>query len=147
MMSSVTESVRRLDDRYREVVLLRFYEDLKPGEIAKRLGLPVETVRTRTRRALSQLASELDKQVQEPATGGKSRRLWALSLIPFCQRPSLAEQLTTRVSLATSRAPTSSLLGAGIAASLVVAALVWAVLSLSNPKADETTKNHSTTSS
>src|SRR5262249_55671586 len=43
----------------REVVLLRYFEDLPPRAIARRLGLPVETVKTRQKRALAQLRARL----------------------------------------------------------------------------------------
>lgn len=48
----VLASVARLDERYREVVRLRYFEDATPSEIAARMRLPVETVRTRLKRGL-----------------------------------------------------------------------------------------------
>lgn len=66
-----------LEERYRSVVLLRYYEDLPPREIARRLSLPVETVRTRLKRALDALRGRLDRE-----HGGR-REGWALALAPF----------------------------------------------------------------
>ncbi|MEO0652541.1 MAG: RNA polymerase sigma factor, partial [Planctomycetota bacterium] len=43
----VVSEVLELDPRYREVVLLRHFEELPPREIAALLGVPVETVHTR----------------------------------------------------------------------------------------------------
>jgi RNA polymerase sigma-70 factor (ECF subfamily) len=56
---SVVAAVLALPPQYRDLVLLRFYEALPPRTIAKRLALPVETVRTRLKRALLQLRSQL----------------------------------------------------------------------------------------
>src|SRR5688500_10960075 len=42
----VIRAVLALEEPYRSVVLLRFFEDLPPRKIAARLQVPVETVRT-----------------------------------------------------------------------------------------------------
>jgi RNA polymerase sigma factor (sigma-70 family) len=49
----VVDAVLALPEPYRATLLLRYFEDLPPREIARRTGVPVETVRTRTRRAIS----------------------------------------------------------------------------------------------
>ncbi|TAH34651.1 MAG: sigma-70 family RNA polymerase sigma factor [Planctomycetota bacterium] len=59
----LVEEVWRLDPIYREVVLLRFFEGLPPRRIAAALDLPVNTVRTRLRRALEQLRARLGDTV------------------------------------------------------------------------------------
>lgn len=56
---SVVAAVLDLDDVLREVILLRFYEGLPPRAVAAELGVPVETVRTRLRRAKRLLKTEL----------------------------------------------------------------------------------------
>ncbi|MBN2490861.1 MAG: sigma-70 family RNA polymerase sigma factor [Planctomycetes bacterium] len=56
----VVHEVLRLAPCYRDVVLLRFFEELPPREIARRLREPVETVRTRLKRALAILRERLD---------------------------------------------------------------------------------------
>jgi RNA polymerase sigma factor (sigma-70 family) len=48
-------SLARLGGRDRQILLLTMVEGLKPGEIALRLGLSAETVRTRKSRALHRL--------------------------------------------------------------------------------------------
>src|SRR5690349_21142237 len=48
----VVDALLALEEPYREVLLLRFYEDLAPSDIALRQRIPRETVKTRLRRAL-----------------------------------------------------------------------------------------------
>ncbi len=56
----VIDAVLRLREPARSVVLLRFFEDLPPRAIARRLGVQPETVRTRLFRALAELRRDLD---------------------------------------------------------------------------------------
>jgi RNA polymerase sigma factor (sigma-70 family) len=74
---AVVDAVFALREPYRTVVVLRFYDDLPPAEIAKRLGVPVETVRTRLKRAIARLRSDLDH------SHDGDRSAWALALAPF----------------------------------------------------------------
>ncbi|MEQ8768747.1 MAG: sigma-70 family RNA polymerase sigma factor, partial [Planctomycetota bacterium] len=60
VVARILQALVALDEVSRQVVLLRFYEDLPPRRIAELLDLPVETVRTRTRRALAALRAQLD---------------------------------------------------------------------------------------
>jgi RNA polymerase sigma-70 factor (ECF subfamily) len=55
----VLAALEALDENYRAVLRLRFFEDLTPTVIAARLGIPTETVRTRIKRALRQVQLEL----------------------------------------------------------------------------------------
>lgn len=57
----VLAAVAELDERYREVVRLRYFEDRMPTEIAESMRLPVETVRTRLKRALAQVHRSLTR--------------------------------------------------------------------------------------
>ncbi|MCA9320158.1 MAG: sigma-70 family RNA polymerase sigma factor [Planctomycetes bacterium] len=50
-----------LPEAYRRPLVLRFFENLKPADIATRLNLPVETVRTRIKRGLERLRSAFGK--------------------------------------------------------------------------------------
>lgn len=59
LRARLAQEVLRLDEPYRSTVLLRFFEGLEPSEIARIQGAPVETVRTRQRRALQQLRARL----------------------------------------------------------------------------------------
>ena len=69
-------AVRRLDEPYRSTIVLRYFDALKPGAIAKRSNVPVETVRTRLKRALERLRADLD------AKHGGDRAAWGLALLP-----------------------------------------------------------------
>jgi len=81
----LVEVVTALDEPYRDVVVLRFFDELPPREVAARLGIPVETVRTRTRRALEQLRGQLDRETD----GG--RKAWQLALLPLALPPARAQ--------------------------------------------------------
>lgn len=82
----VVEAVLALEEPYRAVVLLRFFDGLPPREIARRLGVPVETARTRLKRALDRLRAKLD------AEEGGDRHSWCLLLAPLAlvRKPSRA---------------------------------------------------------
>jgi RNA polymerase sigma-70 factor (ECF subfamily) len=58
---AVARAVHDLREPYRSVVLLRFYDGLPPREVARRLGRPVETVQTQTKRGLELLRQALKK--------------------------------------------------------------------------------------
>lgn len=73
----LVRAVLALPEPFRETVLLRFYEGCPPREVARRLGIPVETVRSRTRRALERLRGDLDGE------HGGDRRAWCLALLPL----------------------------------------------------------------
>src|SRR6185295_7589519 len=66
-------AVMQLDEPYRSTVLLRWFEDLPPREVAARLGVPVETVRTRLKRANDALRARLE-------TRGAG---WAVAIAPL----------------------------------------------------------------
>lgn len=76
LLQRVVMAVRALDEPYRTVVLLRFFDGMKPAAIARRTGAPVETVRTRLKRALEQLRSRLD------SGDHGERAAWGLLLLP-----------------------------------------------------------------
>ena len=69
----LVRAVLRLDEPFRTTVLLRYYEDLPAAAIARRLGVPAATVRTRLARGIARLRELLDEQ-----HGGA--RAWAAPL-------------------------------------------------------------------
>ena len=48
----------------RELIVLAYWGGLSQSEIAERLDIPLGTVKTRTRTALSRLATLLDEELQ-----------------------------------------------------------------------------------
>jgi RNA polymerase sigma-70 factor (ECF subfamily) len=66
--AAVGAALATMPDVEREVILLAYRDDLTQSEIAERLGWPLGTVKTRTRRALTRLRSVL-ADVHGPALG------------------------------------------------------------------------------
>src|SRR5690606_37993369 len=58
----VASAVLELDEPFRSVVLLRWFEDREPGAIARQLGIPVATVRTRLHRAHAKLRERFERE-------------------------------------------------------------------------------------
>ncbi|MEN8151115.1 MAG: RNA polymerase sigma factor, partial [Planctomycetota bacterium] len=80
----VVDAVLDLDEPYRTAVVLRYLDDLPPREIAARTNAPVETVRTRIKRAMAMLRSRFDKE------HGGDRRAWCMALVPLLAKPEKA---------------------------------------------------------
>ncbi|HKE00643.1 MAG TPA: carboxypeptidase regulatory-like domain-containing protein, partial [Planctomycetota bacterium] len=106
MRRRVVDAVLSLDEPYRAVVLCRFYDEMTLPEIARRLDVPLETARTRLRRAVARLRERLDDE------HGASRAAWAAPLAMFARAPQapvaaplslgglLAMKVTTKIGLA-----------------------------------------------
>jgi RNA polymerase sigma-70 factor (ECF subfamily) len=58
----VHAAVARLSADQRRVIELAYWKELSQSEIAEELGIPLGTVKTRTRRALGRLAEILDSE-------------------------------------------------------------------------------------
>lgn len=69
----ITNAVLKLPVKYREVLLLYYYEDLQVNEIAEFLQVPVSTVKTRLQRARGKLKQLLPQQQWEVLTNDDSR--------------------------------------------------------------------------
>jgi RNA polymerase sigma-70 factor (ECF subfamily) len=82
----VVEAVMALDEPHRSTIVFRFFHDLGPTEIAERMGVPVNTVKTRLRRALGDLRGRL-AGVHQGRGGG-----WRAALLPLAglRRPPAA---------------------------------------------------------
>src|SRR5262249_42153527 len=63
----VVQAVLVLKEPYRAAVILRFFHDLSPAEIARRERVPEETVRTRLKRAFAMVRSRLGTELARPA--------------------------------------------------------------------------------
>lgn len=78
---AVVNSVAELPEPYRTTLLLRFYDGLPPRDVARRMGVPVETVRARVRRGLERVRVGLDGR------HGGDRDVWTVALGPFLAGP------------------------------------------------------------
>jgi len=76
----LAERLLALQDPYRTVLTLRYYEDLTSSEIATRLGVPAGTVRWRMKVGLDQLREELDRE----SHGDRQR--WVSALLVLLPR-------------------------------------------------------------
>lgn len=81
LIGRLTSALLALPEPYREALVLRYYEALPPSRLAARLGVPVETARTRVKRGLERLRATLDA---EHADG---RRAWTGALAGMLGKP------------------------------------------------------------
>lgn len=124
----LVELVLALDEPYRATVLQRHFEGLETAEIARRAGVPVETVRTRLKRATAQLRDRMDER-----HGG--RRAWALVLVgPAWRTPDLA-RVGKGIAMGTAKKAAIA-----VAVLVVIGAVVWQSL----PEGDGTTGDTAT---
>jgi RNA polymerase sigma-70 factor (ECF subfamily) len=75
---SLADHVLALEEPYRSAILLRYYRGMSAEEIARELGVPAATVRTRSMRGLERLRARLDR-----AHDGDGRS-WMAALGPLC---------------------------------------------------------------
>lgn len=78
LSSQLVEAVVAMDEPFKTVLLLRYFRDQKPTQIARELQRPVATVKTQLQRGLEQLRKQLD------GTHG-DRRSWCLALLPLAR--------------------------------------------------------------
>ena len=62
---ALRDAILALPEKYREVILLRYYEDMAVGEIARVLGVPQPTISIRLKRACAQLQKRLEGTPRE----------------------------------------------------------------------------------
>jgi RNA polymerase sigma-70 factor (ECF subfamily) len=58
----LVSAVMTLEEPFRTTIVLRFHDNLEPRDVARRMDVPVETVRSRTRRGLDRLRAALDAE-------------------------------------------------------------------------------------
>jgi RNA polymerase sigma-70 factor (ECF subfamily) len=116
----VVEALLDLDERYRDVLLLRFYESMAPRHIAQQLELPVETVRTRIKRGLAALSDRLDEHHDG------DRKTWAAALVPLAFPQSASAGLGAALaSSLTSFGPVAQFAAAGLVLAGLAAGAAW----------------------
>ena len=91
----VVDAVMNLEEPYRSTVVLRYFRQMTPLAIAGKEGIPVETVKTRLRRALNQLRHRMDRAHEG------NRATWALALAPIAfAAPAASAALKTKLAIA-----------------------------------------------
>ena len=126
----VVDASLRLDEPYRSVLLLRHFEELSHAEIAERLGVPLETMRTRLKRARQMLADSLRSESDEAQV---HRGLAALAGVPI---PAAAE-LSTAPLLSGVFAMSATKLTSGVTAAIVLLAAAFLLTDRGDRRARE----------
>lgn len=80
MHRELVEAVMSLREPFRTTILLRFFDEKPPRDIARELGVPVHTVNSRLQRGLAELRAKLD----QPRGGDRSA--WIVALAPLARR-------------------------------------------------------------
>lgn len=88
LVDQLGRALAALPNHYRQVIYLRYYEDLSPERIARQLGRPLATIKTQLRRGLELLRSDMERR------SGGSERLSAL-LLPLCAGIGLTRNAAT----------------------------------------------------
>jgi RNA polymerase sigma factor (sigma-70 family) len=116
----VVEAVNALEEPYRAALVLRWLEGHDPREVARRLGVPPETARTRLKRGLELLRARFDRENR----GG--RGAWCLLFVRGfgLGPPSLVKLLG--VSLSASFLGTSGVLSMAVVKKAVLASVLLA---------------------
>lgn len=73
----VTEALSELEESLRSILMLRFYQDLSYKEIARRMNVPLDTVKGRMKRGFALMRVKLDE-----AHNGDRKR-WMVALAPL----------------------------------------------------------------
>lgn len=102
LLAEIANAVRGLGEPYRTAVLLRYFEDLKPRAIARRLELPVETVKTRIRRGVELVRVRLVESRR--GSSGSAGLQALLPLLDSSTCAALLRSLAGKAGVATSKA-------------------------------------------
>lgn len=114
----VVEALVSLEEPLRTTLVLRFLDGLPQREIAKRMGVPVETVHTRLRRGIESMRQQLDERNHGDA------RSWAFALLPL----SVAADVPAGVILSVLAKGVCVSSGAKLGVAAVVFAVAWIVV-------------------
>ena len=127
----VVDELMELDEPYRSTLVLRYFDDLKPSQIAQRQGVPLATVKSRIQRGVSALRSRIAARC-----GGIEPSRRQLMTLAMAAPPVGATAATGARHLTSSAWSWSHLLGM-VAAVLVVGWSVHAFVSPGVPRAGE----------
>ena len=110
---AVVNAVMALAEPYRTTILLRFWEDARPAEVSRRMGVPVETVRTRIKRGVAMLRERLDRDC--------GSRQWFTGLLPLA----LGEGNISTITLALVMTKKVILIAAAALTAITLTCLSW----------------------
>lgn len=79
LQGALERAIDRLPPAYSQVISMRIVDGMPPRVIAETLGIPVETVRTRTRRGFERLKVEVEKLSVDPRVLEDPRPLFGLA--------------------------------------------------------------------
>jgi len=116
----VVNQLMKMREPYRKTIILRYFEDLSPQQVADQLNLPLETIRTRLRRGLKELRSAMNKD-----WGGLECWVIPLLLIPG---QSVATHSTTSIGTRTGGLSKSINFGLGVVSAFAL--LSWMTLTV-----------------
>jgi len=86
VLQELGQAVMELAEPSRTTILMRFFDDLPPREIARRAGVPVATVNSQLQRGLRRLRARMD------AEHGGDRQAWSVALLTLAStEPTVAK--------------------------------------------------------
>jgi RNA polymerase sigma-70 factor (ECF subfamily) len=118
LQREIAGHVVALDEPYRTVVLLRWYEGLLPREIAARLGRPIDTVSTQLARAHERLRERLDREHGDRST-------WSALVVGIAERHAAAGAGVAAGTIGGILVSTGWKIGISVAAVVVLGVAMW----------------------
>ncbi|MEM7519391.1 MAG: RNA polymerase sigma factor, partial [Planctomycetota bacterium] len=134
--AALSQAISELPPLLAEAVLLRYFDDLSPREMAKRLGVTNEVARQRVSRGLKRLRLVLDREA-DPSNPERGRELWSAALVETLT----LKQIAALGSLSTLMLMSLKIPSLLAASALLLAGLFWATrtpqdIDLSAPEDD-----------
>lgn len=114
MQRRLAEEVLRLDEPYRSLVILRYYEDLSPTEIAARQGRSAGSVRGQLSRASAILRERLDHRDAESGLD------WRAAFLPLLGREVPGGWMTTSSTTILAMKPITALVALAVSVACVL---------------------------
>ncbi len=117
---AVSESIAELAEPYRSAIVRRYYDGLSSREVAAETGIPVETVRTREKRAMSLLRARVVARLD-----GRRGLPGAVALLALVESRRVPEGLALRAHRGAARRDLAALASVAAAVALVATWVEW----------------------
>ncbi|MEM8882666.1 MAG: sigma-70 family RNA polymerase sigma factor [Planctomycetota bacterium] len=135
MHREIVDVLLALDEPYRTVLVLHYFEGLAPRDIAARVDRPGATVRSQLHRGIDRMREALDRRY------GGDRRIWSAALVPLVfPAKSAAAATTTGAGITGVLLMSTKLKLAGVAV-LVLAFASWTLLSAPSRAPERTVRS------